>query len=658
VAVGSNGVVRRGVPTVSFPVMAGRYGLPSLRSVSSDRNGHLVCGGDSGLLGFSSDAGASWSFEQHTDVGNITQVVLTKAGAALIATDKGLYRIAMLGTPTKLIDGPLAGVSIAPSGMITVGYVDGQVATSMDSGSTWAGDTALSSSWTIVTLVTDGERTLVVHKRFVTWRNPNTSIDTSYIPADVEFTFTDLSIDGPRWWATGMDIALRHACSADRGRTWNVSNGFLIRASRAIDVYGKRVFAVGQRGTYVYGHQDSAVTTAYKVAGFMPPSKEVPISAVKGLVSQPDAVYVLRQEPVVSIARYSERIDTLFRMSATNSVAALAVYVHGSRVTAILDTSTQVKTTQGWVTKRKFRFVTIDMRDSGITIVDAPAWDLPITTWHADSVGNIFVGCDGLPYIFRYNSETAVLDSLENVPFESTTSLAGANGILVVVGNTSCAVSLDYGQTWQPVNSSLPWIPHGSCMGPSGRIFIARLDLISGNRRLRVATSDDFGLSWQEQVDRNVAGALHSVAHIEASDQNRVVMSGLGNTIIVSVDNGRSFHEITTPALNTATLYASTFIGDTSVAVGGTSDALFRGRLEISTSVTDSATRHNISLDSRSVVSVMEYNLLGQLLCSKRDHTPFSIQEYITSTETTSTRAVLLVCMDIAGQIRCLSLIR
>lgn len=648
-AVGASGVVRRGVPSGSFPVVAGQFGRPALRSISFDSQMRFVCAGDSGLVGYSSDSGRTWRFNQHPEIGNIKQIIVVSSTASIAATDRGLYRILETGETSKLVDGVLAGVSMLASGMITVGYQDGRVDVSEDNGNTWAEDSGLSSSWPIVKVVNDGNRSLVLHKRFVTWRNSIDGVDTSFIPSDKQFVFTGLSVDGARWWATGMEDALGHAYSLDSGRTWSVSNGFLIRASNAISTRRDRLFAVGQRGTFVYGLQDSAVTASFRLSGFLPASVEQPINHVKSIGSLGDSIYVLREKPVISVVRYHGKVDTLFTVAASNGIEAQALWIQRSRLTMILDTIGWFETASGWITKRKFRICTRGPEESAFSIIDAPNWDLHVTTSFVDADGSVFVGCEGLPYVFRYNSTSGMLDSLKNIPLTSVNSILGNDGVLLLVGRGSVSTSFDHGDSWEIVQTPLPWTPHNSCMSSAGRLFIARLDVNGSNRRLRVSTSDDLGQSWQSRVDQQIAGVIQSLAHFEADGKGRVICSGLGNTLLLSLDNGQSFHEVAAPTENTGTIYASTFVGDESIAVGGNQDVLMRGRLAITSSVVERDPAFDAPRTDSIVVSVTEYDVQGRMVGSYGSTEGFTIHDYLARTRNAASGRTFLRCVQADG---------
>jgi|GEM_PF-5601163 len=650
VAVGENGFVQRGIPARNFQAVAGEYGQPTLRTIESIGGARLVCAGDSGYVGVSLDSGKTWKFNHMIELGNVKQIAMEASGTSLLASDRGLFRLLESNELRKLVSGTMAGVAKLAIGTITIGYANGDVSSSSDDGKTWTEDAGLSTTWPVVKMLRNGGTVLVLHQRFITWRNQDNGVDTSYIPGSTSFSFSDVSFTDSSWWATSNDVGQGHAYSKDSGRSWTVSNGFLIRASDAISTRGNKLLCVGQRGSFVYGKLDATVGQNFRIFGFLPASDEVPTILVKSIKSVNGSVNVLREKPFVSVVRYGNQIDTLFKLSASNSLEALSLWIRPTGFSVVMDTIGYFETPSGWVTKRKFRICTKQVADTAFRTIDAPNWDLLATSSYSDEVGNVFVCCEGRPYVFRYTAASGKLDSLLGVPLVSVDRVIGTNGKLFLIGGSRMATSLDGGDTWALANTALPWSPHNSCVSSSGRIFIARLEVKGMNRRIFIATSDDDGQSWQSRASNNVQGAITNAQHIESDSVGRLILSGRGNTILLSLDNGQSIHEVETPAENTTMLFASNFTTPDTITVGGGDDVLLRGLLTTTSSV---AKDDSASIESRmdaEVFAIAEYDVQGKWIGTYNPGHEFTLRDYILSTMNNNTGVSFLRCSQRNGR--------
>lgn len=651
VAVGENGVVQRGIPARNFPAVAGEYGLPTLRTIESNGGAKLVCAGDSGYVGVSLDSGKTWKFNHMIELGNVKQIAMEASGTALLASDRGLFRLLESNELRKLVSGTVAGVAKLAIATITIGYANGDVSSSRDDGVAWTVDADLSTAWPIVKMLRNGGSALVLHQRFMTWRNQDNGVDTSYIPGSTSFSFSDVTFSDSCWWATSNNVGQGHAYSKDSGRSWTVSNGFLIRASEAITTRGNRLFCVGLSGSFVYGKLDATVGQNFRIFGFLPASDEAPTILVKSMKSVNGIVNVLREKPFVSVVRYGNQTDTLFKLSASNSLEALSLWIRPTGLSVVMDTIGSFETPSGWVTKRKFRVCTKQVADTAFRTIDAPNWDLPSTSSYSDEVGNVFVCCEGLPYVFRYTAASGKLDSLRGIPLSSVDNVLGANGKIFVVGKSQMAISFDEGNSWRLSTALLPWRSHNSCVGGGGRIFITRLEVNGRFRRLLVASSDDEGQSWQTRADVSVQGVLMSAYNFESDKAGRVIVSGLGNTVVMSLDNGQSFHEVETPISNVATIYASTFISKDSIAIGGSYDLLLRGLMSTTSSV---AKDDSASIESKmdaEVFAIAEYDVQGKWIGTYRPGHEFTLREYILSTKNNDKGVRFLQCYQRDGRL-------
>jgi hypothetical protein len=220
------------------------------------------------------------------------------------------------------------------------------------------------------------------------------------------------------------------------------------------------------------------------------------------------------------------------------------------------------------------------------------------------------------------------------------------------------AFSQNGGESWQMQDSPLPWRSQNSVMSPTGRLFIARLDVSGTTRRLRIASSDDLGQSWQSRIDQQINGVISSLANFDASAGGRLILSGFGNTVLVSMDDGESIHELSTPTFNAATIYASTFSDNESIAIGGSTDILLRGILNSVSSVAERYCDDQGAILPYKYHSIVEYDLHGRILGSYYSAQALTLIEFLERTRSSAHGVRLLHCTNNDGAQSLVSLIR
>jgi hypothetical protein len=621
IAVGADGVIRRGTSIDSLDVRHGVPGLPTWRYVGAYNDTVLVCAGDEGRVGWSYDDGLTWKTEVFPLTQTIRQIV--QAGDdALVATDDGLYR----WTPgssraEQLLEGRMAGVVREPHAHVAA-FTRGEIVRSIDGGQTWQTDEALSSADAVVRLVQSDSTTFVVGGKMITWRNQSGAIDTLAMPSHQPARFSDIAAYGTQMFLT-FDIPYsRHAYSLNGGQTMAVMPYSYPNSTHGVALSAKRFLCVGERGEVAFGDRDSAIRNDFYAYGFQPFRKPPLLMNIAGLVDVGDGIRLVTRQPDVSWYSDTSMLDRSVVLPNVPNITFPRGFEESGRQTVLMDT-VQTKLINDSTTTTSYTFVAYTRLegDSLWTRFQSPTESVSAST--AFSIGNGRFLMSNLGYKQIYLLDVAV-PRLDSLPLPDDTEIVYADRTLIYARGRrdfSAFASKDIGRTWLRVGSpSIRREAWSIARGQHGRLlFIEHVH--EGVCRLRY--SDDDAATWSDAFEVQFAANNPGNPRLYADTAGRVVAYGAGRSLAFSTDNGVTWRTSLIPP--PPALWVSDVVfnrPDVLVAILN-SNYLATAEIPPTTSIDDQgAPLNQADADTDNVCSLQAFDLRGRAVGSIRVGAP------------------------------------
>lgn len=609
IAVGANRVIRIGDPAGDFPVVTHSYFQPALQSVAVGANGNLiVCGGDSGVVGFSFSKGVKWEFLQNKELGDIRQVAVHPVkGTVLIASSKGFFRWQYSDVFQRIDIENAQSVAFTDGDTAFVAYGNGRIHRSLDGGFRWAQYLRYTQYGGVEKMRYRGGVFFMLGNYFILNVKKDGHLDTTYIAGARQFTRPDICVSGNTWFA--VDAAWEQHCySTNKGLSWEQS---VRHPQGCVAVAGNtnRVVTVGRYAARSFGHRDSIASGGFKTKGFEPFHKPVSPPYYNYVGGSVDSIFLLMTSPnfqLELITNEGRHTDTVFR-GDTGVVVNVQSFVRAGGRTFILMDSVK-KNTVDSVPEYISRYVVFASSDlvHWDTILGPVNKSIGLGGAASDFMGNVYycVESESAVAVIRPNSNQVDLLPL---PFAYPKFITCYRNHLVVANAKKVVHSTDEGLTWsEPFTFVKPCLSLSS--GRNGRIY-AWLDMTDSPyfRYQRVDVSDDFGASWQQ------SGI--SFSRVPILDSLGQMLTETGATIKYSQDNGRTWYHVKTADSSSVYVYEGRFIDKNLLVAVTYHGELLLGRLNgIETSVQEASPE--LLHDSTLIVQMDMFDILGRNLYS------------------------------------------
>lgn len=617
-AVGDNGVIRRGTLGKALPTIVGSFGSPSLKAVARGDDRRILACGDDGSVAHSSDDGITWS-SRTTDCGTIHDVVHTATHGFIVAADRGVFQFAADLTVRRIGDFPSNSV-VALDDTIWASSSTGIVNYTVNSGLEWLEDTSVSGRGPIRALRASprGDLFLIKDRHLILRPRDGGKLDTLY-PTTSSFRFRDIAFRGDTVFATSDDVdgVFGHAFSADYGRSWNVALTFYLRAVNAIATYGPSLACVGQSGAFVFNNVGSTINASFSLMGFQPQIVAPEAPSIAALSVDGASFYALTSSPTIALLRSDDSLRSESVLGMTLGLTSMNMAVANGHVWIVYDSTRSIPIPGGTRQSRRFNVMHKRLDDSTWEKAEGDMWDTPSSSIATTPDGALLLCSAGMNYLIRIRQH-GVKDTISEIP-SSTVDYVCSNTteVYVVVDQQRLYSSGTSGATWQLRSSLLPFKPHAIQSQSAGRVVISRLDVSGPQRMLRLARSTDTGVTWVEYPPTLVVGVLTSVTRMRSRGNDDLLISGRGNTVMVSRDGGSTLQELLVPASNTITITDACFLDDRTIVVGGTQSTFMIGRFSPSTTVTDPHSNGIIELLELPMREVRVYDYLGRIRMSR-----------------------------------------